>query len=197
MLFDQLECQIERGLAEILRSQRARFGRRKVVMKRNSFAEEDVGSTKLVALVYVKLAFDVPKAQMAWIVAHHHVRDVSDLKKALVVDRDREHVHIFSFLLHGRQIGLQQPLDADVCDCWVVELATADAQVILEHEQEPVLVENLADHSLVHVACLQRLVSSPRGDDVANLFENSVDELGSRKILSVADREWDLNLVDE
>jgi hypothetical protein len=93
------------------------------------------------------------------ILANHHVGNIPNLEKTVVVYRDREYVDVLAVALHALEVSLQQPLDADVGNCWQVELAAANAQVILENQQEAVFAENFPNHSLSDIAPLERLLS--------------------------------------
>jgi len=61
--------------------------------------------------------------------------------------------------LHALEVGLQQPLYANIGNCRIIELAAANAQIILEHQQKAVFIKNFPDYSLSNIAILKRLLS--------------------------------------
>jgi len=173
--------EFQRCLIESVGRQHGRFSLRcKVVFERDRFAENDVASTELLAFEAVELLEDVDDSKVGDVAAHHHVRNVANFKEPFIVDGDREYVHILAVLLQRGLVGLEEPLDTDVGDGRVVELATADAQIVLKEEKEAVLVDDFANHGLVDEAPLQRLVPGPLCQHVANFLKDFLQYFGGR-----------------
>ena len=56
----------------------------------------------------------VKHVDLPLVAAHDLGRQVADLEKPVVINRTRDQVQVFAVSLQRGQVGLQEPLDADV-----------------------------------------------------------------------------------
>ena len=55
---------------------------------------------------------------------------------------------VLVFSAQRRIVGLNEPLDADVADCWLNKSATLHSTAILEHHQKLVVLKDFSNKSL-------------------------------------------------
>lgn len=152
-------CREIQGCAvQVFVGQRDQFFLSKIVLQVDGVAKGHVDFANSLVLLLSDHAVHIPKTKVARVAADDFIGQVPDLEQSIVVDRDGNQVHVFAISLKGGQVGLHDPLDADVCDSRLRESATAHPLVVLEHYEELFLVQDLSDEGLSDVTFLHRLV---------------------------------------